>query len=274
MAARKKRTSAKKKSTALATSNVSTSISPLQNTDLLDRFKSKLPVISANHWISANGGRFSFGENDLGNEIEVVILNYCFENNLYTEDYDPDNITPPACFALNEIQEELKPHELVKDPCDSKCSTCENNQFGSADKGNGKACRNIIRLAVVHVDDIANPQARVLFVRISPSALTAMSEYLNGIANIHNAVPFQIVTKLYIEPLPKGFAIFPEEAGYTDSSCYENLEKLMVANQALLLSPPQVQVVDKSKKAKSKAKAAPRKKAASSKKAAPRKRKF
>ena len=258
---------AKKKSTAVAKRKSAAQLAPLQNNALLERFKAKLPSISASHWISAKGGRFSFADNDLGTSIEVVVLNYCYENSLYLKPYDPDNIEPPSCFAVSEGQSGMCPHENVPEPVSDACAQCEYNQFGSAENGKGKACNNVMRLAVVHVDDVEDPQAQVLFVRISASAITKMGEYLNNLDKVLNAVPFQVVTRLTIEPLPMGFAIFPEAAGYTDESSYGNLEKLMDANTEALVSPPQIDAVPKADKPA-------KKKAAGKKKAAARRRKF
>lgn len=91
-----------------------------------------------------------------GNQIACVILHGIYENVYYAEKFDADNKTPPTCFAFwdDDYEDEMQPHEDVdKEDCFERqndvCDGCPMNEWGSADKGKGKACSNRRRLAVI-----------------------------------------------------------------------------------------------------------------------------
>lgn len=90
-----------------------------------------------------------------GNQMLVIIGAWCLENVYYEGKYDPDNRTPPTCFAFcadPSAVDEMGPHEKVysEDVFEAQHDTCEGcpkNEWGSADTGRGKACSNRRRLS-------------------------------------------------------------------------------------------------------------------------------
>lgn len=107
-------------------------------------------------FFSIKSGQLAFEDEPLpGNQMCVVIAAWCLENVYYNTDYDPDNRAPPACFAFCKdpsLKDEMGPTEAVQESDDFEaqsptCSDCPQNQWGSAERGRGKACSNRRRLA-------------------------------------------------------------------------------------------------------------------------------
>lgn len=97
-----------------------------------------------------------------GNELDVVILAVVHENQWYTGDYDPNVIQTPDCYAIGEVDEDMAPHVESADKQgdeDGKCLNCEHNKMGSAEKGRGKACKNVRRIVVVPADALESVEA-------------------------------------------------------------------------------------------------------------------
>lgn len=102
------------------------------------------------NFISFKGGRISIGGQTVpGDAIAVVVVGFAFENAYYTEKYNPDDPRSPDCYAIGEDEKELEPHEQADDPQSDTCDNCLMNEWGSADTGRGKACKNTRRLAVI-----------------------------------------------------------------------------------------------------------------------------
>lgn len=118
-------------------------------------------------FFSMKAGQLKFDDVALpGNTMAVVIVGVAHENVYYREKYDPDNKTPPTCFAfwkdtMEHDQDEMGPPE---DPVDTEkdkagelvferqseiCKDCWANEWASAETGKGKACSNRRRLAVI-----------------------------------------------------------------------------------------------------------------------------
>lgn len=104
-------------------------------------------------YFGTRGGILTFDEEVItGNKVSVIILDSCFEHSYYEGKFDPENPAPPVCFALGRDEGELAPHKTVFDHDQAQsgeCESCPMNEFGSADTGRGKACKNIRRLAVI-----------------------------------------------------------------------------------------------------------------------------
>lgn len=109
-------------------------------------------------FFSLKAGQLSYDDVPLpGNQMVAIVIAWCLENVYYGSEYDADNRTPPTCFAFcksSEDKDEMEPHEAVdKEDCFERqspdCASCDNNQWGSAERGRGKACSNRRRLALL-----------------------------------------------------------------------------------------------------------------------------
>lgn len=159
---------------------------------------------SGGKFISTRGGRLSYGGAEVpGNKMTVVILDHVMENHLYGNDYDPENPASPVCYAFGRNEDEMEPHEEAGEKQCDNCKECPNNKWGSAEKGRGKACKNIRRLGMLTEDgleDIEN--AEVAFLRVPVTSVKAWAGYVQSLANNLRRPPFGVVTEIGIAPDP------------------------------------------------------------------------
>ena len=134
--------------------------------------KSKLP------FLSIQGKKFSVGGDELGNSLNVIVLSTIYDNAYYNTKYDPKNPNPPACFAIGSVQNMLVPSATSPVAQSGRCDSCMQNQWGSADIGKGKACKNGRRLLLASVDDDQDVDLENLVVlRLPPTSLANFSSY-------------------------------------------------------------------------------------------------
>ena len=150
----------------------------------------------ASNRISLQGRKFTLpnGTTDNG-PMTAVVLDHRNFNRYYTKPYDPQNPVPPQCFAIAKQFEDLSPenHDNVEDPQASACSECPMNQFGSAPNGKGKACRNIVRLAIVAPDATTDTQPMTL--EVPPSALKHWNRFVNDLETV-GLIPAQVTVDI------------------------------------------------------------------------------
>jgi len=100
--------------------------------------------------ISNSGKQFTMPDGTLiGSKLECVILGFADASALYPPNYDPNNIQPPICFAVGKPGEPLVPSSKVEKPESETCAECQNDEYGSAPTGQGKACKNEYQIAVI-----------------------------------------------------------------------------------------------------------------------------
>lgn len=149
--------------------------------------------------ISTKGEQFQIGETILPDELQLVVVAEGLLNTYYDSEYDSANPMPPACFAVavadKGVEQRIVSHELSPDRqggTDFKCSGCEMNQFGSAEKGKGKACQNYRRLCVVFAEDPAlNGQGDLKwgYLNLSPTALGDWGKFVQGLDRAEHRPP-------------------------------------------------------------------------------------
>ena len=53
--------------------------------------------------ISTKGGKLTYGGTQFpNNEVDVIVLEFAAKNAYYAGAYDPDNVSPPDCFAITQ----------------------------------------------------------------------------------------------------------------------------------------------------------------------------
>lgn len=179
-------------------------------------------------FLSTRGGTLSFGEEVMpGNQVCVIILDAVKENTLYAGDYDPDAAQAPVCYAFGRGAEEMAPHPSMQNdpdyfqPQSDVCATCPHNEWGSADKGRGKACQNRRRLALIPAgfympkrgsrdfdlelfDDPKHFQtADIAFIKLPVMSVKTWAKYVNQLSASIRRPPHGVITRLYLEPDPK-----------------------------------------------------------------------
>ena len=131
-------------------------------------------------FISIRGGKLTFGGADVpGNELRCVVLAYTYENQYYVGRFDPNNPSSPICYAFGTDEKDMTPHEKASDPQNDNCATCPYNEYESDPKGGrGKACKNVIRLAVIAESDLEDLEnAEIVHMKVPVTSVKNFEHY-------------------------------------------------------------------------------------------------
>lgn len=161
-----------------------------------------LPAASGD-WLSVRQGRMKFKGADVpGNKAEFIILDFIRENQFYEGRFDPDNAATPCCYAFGNDEKTMAPHEKSTKPQHTDCATCPNNQWGTSETGKGRACKNVLRLALIAATD--DPKAiadeEVVWMKVSVTSVKNFSAYANQLASALSIPPFAAITEIASAP--------------------------------------------------------------------------
>lgn len=163
---------------------------------------------------------------NLGEEIQLVVIDFINRNAWYSKPYDPDNVTPPDCYALGKNIKEMAPESDSPERQNDTCGPCPLNQFGSASNKKGKACRNFYDLAVLVVDpdrpDAHNsPDAPMYVLQVSPKNRPAWESVVPSVARTLDGPPIKAVITVSAKTAPQGtFALLNFHGDFTVNSNY------------------------------------------------------
>lgn len=124
--------------------------------------------------------------------LQLVVLDFAYYNAFYEGTYDPKNISPPACFALSPLPKDMVPSASSPARQSDDCSSCPMNVFGSA--GDGKACKNQVKLAVLPPD--ADEDTPIWLLNVSPTALKGFNGFVGSVARTFNVPPIGVVVEI------------------------------------------------------------------------------
>lgn len=184
--------------------------------------------VSGGTMLSVRGGILTYGEETLpGNQACVIILDSVKENTYYTAKFDADNPAAPICYAFGRgpaSEDAMAPHESMQvdltyfKPQASECSGCPWNEWGSADKGKGKACQNRRRLALIpagyyeakrgsrdlSLQMFTDPgdfkTAEIAHVKLPVLSVKNYGDYLDQLLQTVQLPAHGVFTRLYVEP--------------------------------------------------------------------------
>lgn len=170
-------------------------------------------------FFSMRAGVLSYDDTPLpGNQMACVITDAIMENVYYAESFDSDNRVPPTCFAFGREEDEMEPHEKVdEEDCFTRqsemCEGCPQNEWGSADKGRGKACGNRRRLAIIPAgvyskkgelelfdEADAFKSSELAFMKLPVTSVKNYSRYVRECADQIDRPPYAVFTRIYVEP--------------------------------------------------------------------------
>ena len=142
-------------------------------------------------------------------KINVVVLGYCALNAFYKKVWDPNDKTPPDCyaFALAANDPDMAPHASVVHKESVKCADCPQNVFGTATVGAGKACGNKIRLGMLTEDSLEDAEAiqtaELGVGHVSPTNLKRWKKYVDDVEADYGRPVWAVVTEITSENDPK-----------------------------------------------------------------------
>lgn len=166
------------------------------------------------NWLSVRQGIMSYQGNDIpGSKLACVIPAAVFENAYYKEAFDPENPKQPVCFSFSENGQDMVPHEKSKEPQNAQCGEpgkegcCPQNEWGSADRGRGRACKNIRRLALIEVSETETPdgieKANAAFLKVPVTSVKGWSGYVQQLKNTISRPTMAVITEISCRPDPK-----------------------------------------------------------------------
>lgn len=205
----------------------------------------QMEALATGSFISIKAGVISIDGSPVpGNQLGVVIAAHVHEHAYYEDDYDPDNPASPVCFAFGDDQAKMAPHEKSTDPQYENCAKCPQNQFGSATKGKGKACKNVMRIAILNAgtftkggdfEPILDPEVYATmaprFYRIPVMSVRGFAGFVTATANAQQRPPWGVFTRISTVPDEKSqfkvvfefLDVWPNELGQVMSARHKEL---------------------------------------------------
>jgi hypothetical protein len=150
--------------------------------------------------IRMSGKGFTTPDGELHDTIRGVIVDFASANIHYPGKYvkDDPNPTPPNCFALHKIINEMAPHPTAPDPQAEMCSECPLNKFESG-VGKSKACKNTRKLALIQEN--ATAESPIWLLTVPPKSLTYFDTYVSSaLSGQHGITPICAVTEIKMDP--------------------------------------------------------------------------
>jgi hypothetical protein len=145
---------------------------------------------------------------DLGNTIDVIIVDFVSRNWFYPGIFSKDNPTPPDCYAMGKDIATMKPEDDSPHKQDNGtgCAGCPLNAFGSGINGKSKACKNTRDLAVLLVDrenpDLHNePDAPIYTLSVTPTSIKAFDAIVPVIARALGGPPIKAIVTVTATPV-------------------------------------------------------------------------
>lgn len=176
-------------------------------------------------FFSIKAGQLSFGGEPMpGNMMACVILADTIENSYFDGPYDPNTPASPKCFAFAHDEADLEPHEAVDaDPYferqNATCAGCPQNEWGSAETGKGKACKNVMRLALIPAgtykakggrgggfdlelwdDPELFASSEVCYLKVPVMSVRNYSTYVKMLASDVRRPPWGVITNVVVVP--------------------------------------------------------------------------
>lgn len=163
--------------------------------------------------ISIRAGVMTIDDNPVpGNTIVCVVAGFTMLNKFYDTEFDADNPSSPVCYAYGTNKDEMGPHDDAEDKQSEQCKGCPKNEFGSSDRGRGKACRNTYQLLVLpagtydHKQDSFEPpeseselDGELYGLAVPPTSLKAFSGFVGKLAG-NLRPPWAAFTKITARP--------------------------------------------------------------------------
>lgn len=175
-------------------------------------------------FISFKGGRMSYGDEILpGDKMNMIIIDYRFENDLYKGKYVAGVNRSPDCYAITAPGQVMTPYYLVdeagepmapaEDPQAKECDGCPMNDWGSVhlidptSTSKGKACKTSRRIMAIAADDATTPEkiAKAQVVTFIPPATSVdgFQTMMNQVTKALDTAHFGAVVEVSVKPHDK-----------------------------------------------------------------------
>lgn len=141
-----------------------------------------------------NRKTFELPNGDSVDELEAIVVHFVYRNKYYLSAYNAKKPESPACFSISESASAMIPSDNSPLKQSEACAVCQQNQFGSAQSGQGKACKNTVLLAVLPTD--ATDDTPIWLLEASPTAIKHFNSYVTKVARTAKVPVHAVVTKI------------------------------------------------------------------------------
>jgi len=218
-------------------------------------------AIQGGNTIGIRNSKFTYKNELIGKTLEVVVVDYVHTNAWYDDIFDPESPAPPACMAISTDGVDMVP--LASSPIkqNDTCDGCDQNAWGSADRGRGKACGEQYRLAVLQPqpgEDYSTCDMAIL--TFPPTSRKNWTKYVKDIKDKLQRPPYGVLTEFSFDGVDDWPVLVPTYAKKIGTQ--KDLSEI-VARRAealeLLTTPPDFSGFTKKRKPASKKKAVKKK---------------
>lgn len=147
------------------------------------------------------------------NQMAVILVDHIFETVYYEGEYDANNPQGPTAFAFSRDDKTLTWHK-DSDPefAGKLCSESEVCQWGSADKGRGKAAKETRRLALLPAGNFKNGKFTAIedeehylstpvgYMRLPITSVKGFAGFVKQVAGTLRRPPHGIISKVRVVP--------------------------------------------------------------------------
>lgn len=142
------------------------------------------------------------------NKLDLVIIDFAQEHTLYKTKWDPDNVSPPDCYAIAPGEADLKdiiPAENVPNPEATGCDICPMLKWGSdLNGGKGKACKQHYKLIAIPADALDSSDtvlsAEAAVIKLPVTSGKVWAQYVQMVSALHKRPPWAVLTTLSAVP--------------------------------------------------------------------------
>lgn len=149
--------------------------------------------------LSIKGGEFTYQGADLGDEIEVVILNFVNEKAWYDRVWNEDEPSAPACWSQSygKPSELSVTEEVPVQQCDD-CASCWANEFGSAPNGSGKACGDMRKCALILADQLGADDSEIetAILKAPSASAKPFDKFIKGLAKVIKRPSYGVIARI------------------------------------------------------------------------------
>lgn len=141
-----------------------------------------------------------------GNKLDVIILASAVEYRYDTKSFDPNNITPPDCFALGLNDEGMIPSESAVSRQSESCAECPHSKWTPNPKKPGKnhkPCKEKRRLALLPADVLKSNNVKVAelaLLTVPTTSIKHWATFVNTITAEHARPPWAMVAEISAAP--------------------------------------------------------------------------
>ena len=159
-------------------------------------------------YISLKAGIMTYMKQPVpGNALDVIVIGSAFERRYDTKDYDPNNFTPPDCYAISiKGDKDMVPAEGVKDRQSAACDDCTMNSWQPNPKKPGKKykpCKEKRRLLLAPASVLKDGSigtAELAMLNVPTMSLKNWSNHVNNCAAQYSRPPWDVITKVSVHP--------------------------------------------------------------------------